>query len=209
MTTDITPRKQASIERRNQIIDAALKVFAEKGIEGATNRDIANAAGINSPGLIYHYFDSKEDLFCAVIAERIPTVQALTQQADQLLTQPPQEVLTMIATTILNAAGEPTMRALMRLILGEATRRTDVSNLIFEAGSAHIIGFLYRYLGHLMEAGQLRQTDLGAAVRCYMGPIFVYVITTYAFGIEDPQTPAPEVLIATHVTTFLRGMAPE
>lgn len=209
MTTDITPRKQASMARRNQIIDAALKVFAEKGIEGATNRDIANAAGINSPGLIYHYFDSKEDLFRAVIAERIPTVQALTQQADQLLTQPPQEVLTMIATTILNAAGEPTMRALMRLILGEATRRTDVSSLIFEAGSAHIIGFLYRYLEHLMESGQLRQTDLGAAVRCYMGPIFVYVITTYAFGIEDPHAPAPEVLIATHVTTFLRGMAPE
>ena len=41
-------------ERRQQIIDGALEVFSEKGFEKATNKDIAEAAGIGSPGLIYH-----------------------------------------------------------------------------------------------------------------------------------------------------------
>ena len=208
MQSSLTPRKQASIERRNEIIDAALKVFAEKGLEGATNRDIAQEAGINSPGLIYHYFESQEDLFRAVIAERIPTVQMLAEEADGLLNAPPHVVLPLIGTSILTAAAEPSMCALMRLIFGEAMRRSDISNLIYEASSAHILGFLYRYFGKLMQEGQLRQADLGATIRCFMGPIFVYVITTYALNAPDENTPTPEVLVETHIDIFLRGMQP-
>ena len=43
-------------ERRQQIIDGALDVFATKGFENATNKDIARASKIGSPALIYHYF---------------------------------------------------------------------------------------------------------------------------------------------------------
>ncbi|HJT57159.1 MAG TPA: helix-turn-helix domain-containing protein, partial [Ktedonobacteraceae bacterium] len=53
-------------DRREQIIDAAMHVFAEKGFVRATNKDIAREAGI-TPGLIYHYFDSKEALLKAIV----------------------------------------------------------------------------------------------------------------------------------------------
>ena len=45
---------QERIQRRQQIIDGALMVFAEKGFDKATNQEIAEAAGIGSAGLIYH-----------------------------------------------------------------------------------------------------------------------------------------------------------
>ncbi len=183
-------------------------MFAEKGLEGATNRDIAEAAGINSPGLIYHYFESQEALFRTVIAERIPTVQMVSEEAEALLTEPPQSVLTLIGTSLLNVASEPTMRSLLRLILGEAMRRPDISTLLYEAGSAHILGFLYRYLDRLMKEGQLRQIDLGAAVRCFIGPLFVYTITTFVMNVPDERAPAPDLLIRTNVELFLRGMQP-
>nr|MCR5661372.1 TetR family transcriptional regulator [bacterium] len=50
-----TSREEHAEARREQIIQAALKVFSEKGFLAATNKDIAAAAGI-APGLIYHYF---------------------------------------------------------------------------------------------------------------------------------------------------------
>ena len=50
---------QERVQRRQQIIDGALAVFAEKGFDKATNQEIAAAAGISSADLIYHYFDSK------------------------------------------------------------------------------------------------------------------------------------------------------
>jgi len=62
-------------DRRQQIISGALTVFSEKGFEKATNKDIAQAAGIRSPGLIYHYFKDKGDLLRQVIEQRSPALQ--------------------------------------------------------------------------------------------------------------------------------------
>ena len=53
-------------ERRDQILHAALKVFAYKGLKAAKIADIAAQADI-SQGLIHHYFLCKEDVFTAVV----------------------------------------------------------------------------------------------------------------------------------------------
>ena len=57
--------KQLKENKKNLIIEAASKVFAEKGFSGASIADIAAYAGIGK-GTTYEYFDSKEDLFFAV-----------------------------------------------------------------------------------------------------------------------------------------------
>lgn len=53
-------------ETRARIISAAMKLFGEKGYEGASTRDIAAAAGVNAPALQY-YFDNKEGVFRACV----------------------------------------------------------------------------------------------------------------------------------------------
>jgi AcrR family transcriptional regulator len=60
-----TRRAQAAW-RRNQLLDAAGAVFAQAGIDGASMKDVAEAAGV-TPGLLYHYFGSKEALVTAVL----------------------------------------------------------------------------------------------------------------------------------------------
>lgn len=52
--------------RRNQILDAATKVFAEKGVHRATIKDIARAAGI-ADGTIYNYFANKDALLIGIL----------------------------------------------------------------------------------------------------------------------------------------------
>lgn len=52
--------------RKNQLIDVATHLFSQYGLEGTTTKDIARAAGV-SPGLLYHYYTSKEDLLVDVI----------------------------------------------------------------------------------------------------------------------------------------------
>jgi len=56
---------------RATIIDAAHKVFLQKGFSGTSMRDIADAAGIALGGL-YNYFDSKEKIFGAVLDAHHP-----------------------------------------------------------------------------------------------------------------------------------------
>ena len=69
-----TPRLPAA-ERREAILAAALPVFATRGAEGATTRDLAKAAGVTEP-ILYRHFPSKADLFAAVVARATERVLA-------------------------------------------------------------------------------------------------------------------------------------
>src|SRR5918992_10076 len=72
-------------DRREDIVQASLKLFAEKGFHGTSMRDIARAADITE-GLIYHYFTNKRDLFTAIIEEHsfLPLLRSLPDLAAQL-----------------------------------------------------------------------------------------------------------------------------
>lgn len=61
---------QRGEETRARLIDAAVMVFGERGYDGASTRDIANAAGVNSPALQY-YFDGKEGIYLACVEHLI------------------------------------------------------------------------------------------------------------------------------------------
>ena len=51
--------------RKDNLIDAALRVFAEKGYSDTTMTDIARKAGVSTP-VLYEYFKTKEDLLFAI-----------------------------------------------------------------------------------------------------------------------------------------------
>jgi TetR/AcrR family transcriptional regulator, regulator of cefoperazone and chloramphenicol sensitivity len=67
---------------RARIRDAALRLFAERGIDGATIRDIAKAAGV-SPGLVRHHFGSKEALREACDSYALERLMRIKEQALQ------------------------------------------------------------------------------------------------------------------------------
>jgi AcrR family transcriptional regulator len=62
-------RREQAERRREQLLDAALDVFATKGIAGASVKDIAAAAGVTQ-GLLYHYFEGKDALLDTLLQER-------------------------------------------------------------------------------------------------------------------------------------------
>ncbi len=59
-------RQRRAMARRNQILEVAARLFAEKGFHRTTTRDIAKAADI-SEGSLYNYFTSKEDLLLGIM----------------------------------------------------------------------------------------------------------------------------------------------
>ena len=191
--------------KRQRIIDAALHVFASKGFEKATNKDIARAARIKSPGLIYHYFQDKADLFREVVQQRAPVLQLLDHSED-MVDMPPREALTLFATTFLKVVENRTAMPMFKLMLSEAARHSVVAEVFNKLGPNRAFAFLTRYLERQMDAGVLRRMDTGAAVRCFIGPLIAYVITREVFVQADSKTLAPDTMVATHVDIFLRGM---
>ena len=67
------PTKTRSNNRREQVLDAAARLFVEKGFDGTSTRDIAKATGM-LPGSLYYHFSSKEDLLVAVFEEGVQRI---------------------------------------------------------------------------------------------------------------------------------------
>jgi AcrR family transcriptional regulator len=201
------PRRdeQGFEERRQQIINGALVVFSQKGFEEATNKDIAQAAGIGSPGLIYHYFMDKADLLRQVLETRSPGLQLMASR-DLVLDRPPHEALQFFGRAFLAALSDHEGVALFRVMLGEALRRPMVAEMIDDLGPMPAFTFMTQYVSAQMDAGLLRRTDPGAATRCFIGPLLAYALTREIFPLPDAQTLTPENMLAVTVETFLRGM---
>jgi len=191
--------------RRQRIIDGALQVVAGKGFEPAATRDLAEAAGIKSPGLIYHYFEDKADLFRHVIEQRVPVID-LFNHAETIYALPPREALTVFARGLLGATDSPQTVAMMRLIVGESIRHPGVAEMLNRLGPGRGFAFLRGYMERQMEVGTLRRTEPGVAVRCFVGPLFAFIVTKVVFPQPDSATLTAEAMADAAVDVFLRGM---
>lgn len=192
-------------QRRQQIIAGALDVFARNGFEKATNKDIASAAGIGSPGLIYHYFADKADLFRQVIEHHAPAFQFVAHP-ETLMNLPPREALTLFARTFLKVLDNRTAVAAIKLMASEATRQPDIADMINAIGPGRIILLLNSYFAQHMDAGTLRRVEPGAATRCFVGPLVAYIITREVFPQPDSQMLDSDTMVTTLVDMFLQGM---
>lgn len=167
------PTRNPLPNRREKIIDAALGVFAEKGLYGATTKDLAAAAGI-VPGLLYHYFESKEQLLLTVIRERgfFPQMRDILQNAPA--EQPVQDVLVALCNNFAALLSE--REALVRVVIREAQGHPSIA-LPFAEFVSEGARLLNDFLRTRVETGELRAHDSNAVARVLLFSIVMGQLT--------------------------------
>jgi AcrR family transcriptional regulator len=75
----LTVKEENELGTREKIVRAAERVMRERGFAKATTKEIAREAGY-SEGALYKHFEGKEELFLAVLAERLPSLVALSKE---------------------------------------------------------------------------------------------------------------------------------
>lgn len=165
-------RREQAEWRREQLLDAALKVFAEKGIDGASVKVIAAAAGVTQ-GLLYHYFEGKDALVETLLRER-GFLQQLRKHLAAAAGRPAAVILPEIVREYRSVLAENT--GLVSLFFSASTNRhVRAAMLEFVAEGQRL---LTEYLDARVAAGELRahntrlfaQTLLAAvATNQYMG----------------------------------------
>ncbi|MBX0327648.1 TetR/AcrR family transcriptional regulator [Oscillochloris sp. ZM17-4] len=193
-------------ERRQQIIDGALEAFAAKGFDGASNKDIAEAAKIGSPGLIYHYFKDKVDLLHQVVLQRMALIKIM-DSAETMLDQPPEQALPELADKLLEALTLWPTLAIARVVLAESIRNKRVAHMVSEIGPGRGLGILATYLERQMDAGKIRRMNPQIAARMLVGPILAYALTNYIFEQPEIQDVSPREMADQTIQGFLRAMA--
>lgn len=105
-------------ERKQRIIDAAIEVIREKGVEKASIRDIAKQAGVTT-GSIYHHYKSKDELFFRVVNQTVHFSNRIYEM-DKSGYSSPDEVLTLIKGEVEQRLAKEDEQILYIQLLGEA-----------------------------------------------------------------------------------------
>jgi TetR/AcrR family transcriptional regulator, fatty acid metabolism regulator protein len=108
-------------EKRRQILDAAIRVFARQGFHSARVSDIAEEAGV-AYGLVYHYFDSKDQMLNELFSERWALLLDAIRQADAELDNPRAKLGAAAGFIIESYRHDP---ELMKVIIVEVTRAAN------------------------------------------------------------------------------------
>jgi TetR/AcrR family fatty acid metabolism transcriptional regulator len=113
--------KAPPVDRRRQILDAAVRVFARQGFHACRVSDIAREAGV-AYGLVYHYFDSKEQILNELFVERWSLLLAAIEDVDARPI-PARQKLDAVAGFIIDSYRHDP--ELMKVIIVEVTRAAN------------------------------------------------------------------------------------
>lgn len=152
-------------QRREAILAIAHAVFLEFGFEGASMSQVAARLG-GSKGTLYSYFDSKEALFEALVAESCARNGAAVFDAPAAAAMPAR--LTHIARAYLTLVGSDWATRMLQVVAAEARRRPDVGRMFFDAGPGEAITRLARHIDEFVAAGKLHADDSREAAETFL-----------------------------------------
>jgi TetR/AcrR family transcriptional regulator, fatty acid metabolism regulator protein len=140
--------KAPPIDRRRQILDAAVRVFARQGYHSCRVSDIADEAGV-AYGLVYHYFRSKDQVMNELFTERWSLLLDAIEEVDARDVRP-REKLDAVAGFIIDSYRHDP--ELMKVIIVEVTRAAN------SFGRTHLpeIRSAYEGIARIVADGQER-----------------------------------------------------
>ncbi len=108
--------KDEAVETRNQILDAAERVFSERGVSRTSLTDIADAASVTR-GAIYWHFKDKADLFCEMVARvTMPMEHAPCQIDPGVMADPLAGVRSMLVGILQRTSGDTQARRVFHIV---------------------------------------------------------------------------------------------
>jgi TetR/AcrR family fatty acid metabolism transcriptional regulator len=138
--------KAPPIDRRRQILDAAVRVFARQGFHSCRVADIADEAGV-AYGLVYHYFDSKEQVMNDLFVERWSLLLQAIEEVDTRSISGREKLDEVAGFIIESYRHDP---ELMKVIIVEVTRAAN------SFGRTHLpeIRQAYESIARIVEGAQ-------------------------------------------------------
>ncbi|MFN8470851.1 MAG: helix-turn-helix domain-containing protein [Anaerolineae bacterium] len=170
----VTSRQLQAQARREQIIEAAITLFAQQGFDGTSTRQIASAVGVTE-GLIFHYFPTKADLVRAALESRHGFIIKLREILADAEGRPVSEILPQVAATWLVTLRAET--AIATVLFGAALTHEQIGAAL-QGVIREGIGRLAAYLRTRIQAGELRQ-DLPAetSAQMFIAPLMIFFFT--------------------------------
>jgi AcrR family transcriptional regulator len=177
-------RASNGVDKRRLILDAAIRVFARKGFHHCRVSDVADEAGV-AYGLVYHYFDSKEEILNRLFLERWQLMLDAIVEIDGRRDVAARDKLYAVASFIIDSYRyEP---ELMKVIIVEVTRAANTFGRLHLAKIREAYELIAGIVDDARRDGSFK-SDISAqfAAMCFYGAI-EQLLSAWIFDIV-PQT---------------------
>ena len=206
-----TPQRQRRKDARPQeLLEAALQLFVEKGFAATRSEEVASRAGV-SKGTLYLYFPSKEELLKAVIRHTLSADIAQGRETLMNHRGSATEALVDLLTAWWEAVFDSPSSGVFKLIMNEARNYPEIAEFyaheVIEPGS-EVIGLL---LERGMASGEFRRMDVACTVHCIVMPMIMLCVHKHSLGAcpnIEPMLANPRQLIRQHMDLLLNGLRP-
>jgi AcrR family transcriptional regulator len=193
-------KEETAKRRREQILDAAMEVFAEKGFAMATTAEIAREASV-AEGTIYNYFPSKRELFVAVIKNFVITVPLL-----ELIDKLPQGDMAVTFGHILQnrfklIESENVSR--MPSLMAEVIRDQELKEIWTTQFLQPFLSKMEGIYGSLMTTGKFHRIEPSILVRGIGGMFLGFLILKIMEGEASPLNRLPQEKVITAMSELI------
>ena len=193
--------------RPTEIVDAALRLFAERGFAATKLEDVATAAGIGK-GTIYLYFPTKEELFRAVVRQAVlPNLEA----AAALAADPERsaaDILRGLAERFLTLL-DSDLTAIPKLVVAESGNFPAIAQFYADTVLRRAFALIEGILTRGMQRGEFRQMDAHATLPLFAAPFLLLALWKHSLGRHTDLAFDPRAVAEAHLDILLRGLAAE
>ncbi|HSC35380.1 MAG TPA: TetR/AcrR family transcriptional regulator [Thermodesulfobacteriota bacterium] len=203
---DVTARESAKEKgsTHDRIIEAAIKLFSEKGFNGTTTKEIAETAEVNE-ALIFRHFSTKRDLYGAIIEKKIseePGIElSLETHRDS---KDDRLVFTAIASRMFEKCGRDP--SFMRLLHFSALEGHDLSDMFFDTYVEYINMLISDYIDTRIKDGEFKKLNPLYSSKAFIGMVVNQIIVQELFGEKKKNKTDYKELTETFVEIFLDGI---
>jgi len=166
------PGRMSGDQRREQILETAVRLFSQNGFNGTTTKEIASAAGV-SEAMVFRHFSSKDELYAAILEHKSCQGEAQFPWKknkvllDAMERKDDYAVFYTIALQAMNK--HQSDQGFMRLLLYFALEEHALAEKFFNEFVRQIYVFIGGYIKTRQDDGALREFDPKIVVRAFMG----------------------------------------
>ncbi|GAA4024015.1 TetR/AcrR family transcriptional regulator [Actimicrobium antarcticum] len=202
-----TPRWARRKEARPQeLLDAALDLFVERGFAATRLDDVAKQAGV-SKGTLYLYYSSKEDLFKAVVRENIIP---LLGEAELIVNDYAGTSAALLRDIVLGwwaRIGETRLSGITKLIMAEAGNFPDLAAFYHEEVIQRGNAMIARVIGRGIDSGEFSVRDPIQTTSVIVAPVMMLIMWKHSFGGPCAiQTLSPQAYLHGFMDVLLHGL---
>jgi AcrR family transcriptional regulator len=171
-------RKEA---RPQELLEAALALFVEKGFAATRSEEVASRAGV-SKGTLYLYFPSKEELFKAVVRQNLSTLIAEGQEMVHCFEGPTSELLTCLMTEWWNRVVHTPASGIFKVMISEARNFPDLAQFYVDEVVHPAEQLLGSTLQRGIARGEFRPLPVHDVVHALIAPVLFLAMHKHSLG---------------------------